>query len=102
MNSEICRYCYLDFDIDEHRSKLALAAAFVDATDSRYGFSSKDLRKLGGSEMSRIEELFNTDHEWADKQKNGLRVRPPANGNRIILRLFWEKAPLCCEVRYDS
>ena len=37
-------------------------AAFVDATDSRYGFCSKDLRKLGGSELSRIHELMSNDH----------------------------------------
>jgi hypothetical protein len=41
---------------------LALAAAFVDATDARYGFSSNDLRKLGGSELSRIQESIETDH----------------------------------------
>ena len=37
-------------------------AAFVDATDSRYGFCSKDLRKLGGSELSRMHELMSNDH----------------------------------------
>ena len=37
-------------------------AAFVHATDSRYGFNSKDLRKLGGSELSRMYELMSTDH----------------------------------------
>ena len=37
-------------------------AAFVDATDSRYGFSSKDLRKLGGSELSRLGDLMSMDH----------------------------------------
>jgi len=41
---------------------LNLAAAFVDATDSRYGFSSKDIRKLGGSELSRINDLIASDH----------------------------------------
>lgn len=39
-----------------------MAASFVDATDSRYGFSSKDIRKLGGSELSRINDLIVTDH----------------------------------------
>lgn len=37
------KYCYLDIDIGNYRKKLATAAAFVDATDTRYGFSSKDL-----------------------------------------------------------
>jgi hypothetical protein len=41
---------------------MALAASFVDATDSRYGFSSKDLRRLGGSELARIEDLMSSDH----------------------------------------
>lgn len=45
-----------------HRSKFGLAAAFVHATDTRYGFSSEDLRKLGGSELSRIKDLIESDH----------------------------------------
>ena len=45
-----------------HSSKLYLEAAFFDATDSRYGFSSKDIRKLGGSELSRINDLIASDH----------------------------------------
>ena len=53
----------LDYaSFSNHRSKLNLAAAFVDATDSRYGFSSKDIRKLGGSELSRINDLIASDH----------------------------------------
>ena len=48
--------------LSNYRSKLALAAAFVDATDSRYGFSSNDLRSLGGSELSRIEDCIQSDH----------------------------------------
>jgi hypothetical protein len=59
-------HCYLDIDIDYHRSKLALIAAFVDSTNTRYGLSSKDLRKLGGSEVSRILELIQTDHGEID------------------------------------
>lgn len=45
-----------------HRSKFGLAAAFVHGTDTRYGFSSEDLRKLGGSELSRIKDLIESDH----------------------------------------
>lgn len=62
INSENCGYCFIDLDISNHRVKLATAAAFVDKTDSRYGFSSKDLRYLGGSEVSRIPELIASDH----------------------------------------
>mmetsp|Transcript_7173 Transcript_7173/g.14896 ORF Transcript_7173/g.14896 Transcript_7173/m.14896 type:complete len:93 (-) Transcript_7173:924-1202(-) len=64
INSTTCAYCYIDIDINNHRSNLALSAAFVDATDSRYGFSSKDLRKLGGSEVSRIDDLISMDHGY--------------------------------------
>ena len=57
------KYCFLDIDINNHRHKLAVAAAFVNATNTRYGFSSKDLLHLGGSEVSRIQsELIQTDH----------------------------------------
>ncbi len=66
MSSEIqertCGYCFIDLNINQQREKLALAAAFVDATDSRYGFSSKDLRLLGGSEVARIPDLIASDH----------------------------------------
>jgi hypothetical protein len=104
VNSQSCRYCYIDLDVDNHRSSLASVsntqysshfiwaladreveepsfsctshnispaficmiiiqtAAFVNATDSRYGFSSKDLRRLGGSEISRISELMSSSH----------------------------------------
>lgn len=94
-----CGYCFLDLDIDHHRAKLATAAAFVDATDSRYGFSSKDLLALGGSEVSRIPELIETDHEWSlrNAQCGGIVTKPPACGSRMILKLFWDIAPLACE-----
>ena len=56
------RYCYIDIDINSQRSKLAFVAAFVDATNTRYGLTSKDIRKLGGSEISRLLEFIQTDH----------------------------------------
>ena len=62
INEDKCQFCYIDIDIDRHREKLGLAASFVDATDSRYGFSSKDLRCLGGAELARIEESILNDH----------------------------------------
>ena len=97
VNEETCRYAYLDFDINSHRQKLATAAAFVDATDTRYGHSSKDLLSLGGSELSRLEELVANDHEWSSKAKDGIETRPPLCGNRIIVKLYWEVAPMACE-----
>lgn len=62
ITANTCGYCFIDLDVDNRRHKLATAAAFVNATDSRYGFSSKDLRLLGGSELSRIHDLISVDH----------------------------------------
>jgi cyclophilin family peptidyl-prolyl cis-trans isomerase len=105
VNAQTCPYCFIDIDIDHHRSKLALAASFVDATDSRYGFSSKDIRLLGGSELSRIPDLIQCDHEWSEKivsyhglgETTSIETKPPSAGNRIVIQLFWDKAPLACE-----
>ena len=49
ITEKTCRYCFLDFDVDNHRKKLATAAAFVANTDSRYAFSSKDHAALKGT-----------------------------------------------------
>eukprot|EP00574_Skeletonema_japonicum_P005448 CAMPEP_0201722960 /NCGR_PEP_ID=MMETSP0593-20130828/7151_1 /ASSEMBLY_ACC=CAM_ASM_000672 /TAXON_ID=267983 /ORGANISM="Skeletonema japonicum, Strain CCMP2506" /LENGTH=416 /DNA_ID=CAMNT_0048213983 /DNA_START=141 /DNA_END=1391 /DNA_ORIENTATION=+ len=95
-----CQLCYIDFDINNHRSKLALSAAFVDATDSRYGFSSKHLLKLGGSELSRIKDSLLMDHEWGTKAEGGessIVTKLPQCGSRVIFRLYWDVAPLACE-----
>jgi peptidylprolyl isomerase len=99
INADTCSLCFLDFDLDNHRSKLATAAAFVDATDSRYGFSSKDLRRLGGSELARVSEAIENDHEWASKHTEcgGIETKPPVCGNRIVVKLFWDVAPMACE-----
>lgn len=62
MDAKTAEFCFLDIDINHFRRKLATAAAFVDATDSRYGLSSKNLLALGGSEISRLEEMISGDH----------------------------------------
>ena len=109
LTSNNASYCYLDLDVNHYRSKLALAAAFVNATDARYGFSSPDLRRLGGSELARLPDLVRTDHEWASKfqeqnsgdSDNSMVVvkTPPTtpSGNRLVLQLDWDTAPLACE-----
>jgi len=98
VNAETCQYAFLDFDINHHRRKLATAAAFVHGTDTRYGHSSKDLLCLGGSELSRLEELMANDHEWSSKRKeDGVETRPPSCGNRIVVKLHWDASPLACE-----
>mmetsp|Transcript_27283 Transcript_27283/g.51164 ORF Transcript_27283/g.51164 Transcript_27283/m.51164 type:complete len:403 (-) Transcript_27283:202-1410(-) len=99
INAESCGYCYLDLDLDSYRKKLSTCASFVSATNLTYGFSSKDLLALGGSEVSRLKELISVDHEWAakDTECGGIETRPPPFGNRIVVRLFWNIAPLACE-----
>ena len=87
------KYCYLDFDLDDTRSKLGHAAAFCHATNQRYGFSSSDLRQLGGSELKRIPDYLENDHEW----KGRSIALMPVNSSRIVLQLHWEVAPLACE-----
>jgi len=97
VNSKSCQFCYIDFDINNHRSNLSLAAAFVDATDSRYGFSSKHLLKLGGSELSRIHEALIMDHEWGSKATESIVTKLSPYGSRVVFRLYWDVAPLACE-----
>ena len=98
VNSNSCQLCYIDFDINNHRSNLSVAAAFVDATNSRYGFSSKHLLKLGGSELSRIKDSLLMDHEWGAKAgENSVVTKLPHYGSRVIVRLYWDVAPLACE-----
>lgn len=97
------KYCFLDIDINNHRAKHALGAAFVRATDTRYGFTSQDLRKLGGSEIHRVqtEDLIVNDHDFAQKVSElggyALSHLTEENGGRIIVELFWDVAPLACE-----
>lgn len=102
LKSDAARFCFLDFDLCQSRSKLATAAAFVHATDSRYGFSSKDILSLGGSELARVLDLMDADPEWSAKTAaifgyDSVEVRPPLAGNRIVVQLYWDIAPLACE-----
>jgi len=71
----------------------------VDSTDLTYGFSSKNLLALGGSELSRLKELISADHEWASKDAacGGVVSQPPPEGNRIVVKLYWDVAPMACE-----
>jgi peptidylprolyl isomerase len=106
INADTARYCYLDLDLQHTRARLARAAAFVHATDTRYGWSSKHLLLLGGSDLARLPELFATDHDWGSStnndngqcdNNNNILVRPPDHGSRIVVQLHWEDAPLACE-----
>lgn len=102
--AETATFCFLDFDLDEYRSKLARAAAFVAATNTRYGFSSSHLFRLGGAEIAhRVQESYDMDHEWGTTTidsngiKRAIETRAPTVGNRIVVKLLWDQAPLACE-----
>ena len=85
---------FIDIDIDDRREKHARARAFVEATNLRYGFSSKSLDELGGSERARVPELYASDYEWNDR---GPIELSPAARERVIFELYDEDAPLACE-----
>ena len=100
IDGNTAKYCYLDIDIDGCRAKLAAAAAFVNSTNIRYGLSSDDLLKLGGSEISRLPSLIENDHEWSTKVNElagGHVAAPPSTGSRIIVELDWDLCPLASE-----
>jgi hypothetical protein len=85
--------CFLDIDIDGAYDAYKRAEAFVAANDLTYGFSSKQLSKLGGSERSRIQELYEADYEWS--QKGGIQLNPP--NERVVIKIDPTKCPLASE-----
>jgi cyclophilin family peptidyl-prolyl cis-trans isomerase len=95
LSGDAARHCYLDLDVDGHRGRLRRGAAFVFGTDARYGLSSGDLRRLGGSEVRRLPEYLASDREWGGEPA---AFHPPSPGGnaRIVLELFWEAAPVAC------
>ena len=85
---------FLDIDIDSHREKYERAAAFVEATDLRYGFSSKEISELGGGEKQRVLECYADDFDWSGK---GPIEIEPADVERVVIELFDDKAPMAVE-----
>eukprot|EP00954_Amorphochlora_amoebiformis_P015397 1207064-Amorphochlora_amoeboformis.AAC.1 len=63
MDSKSAR-AYLDIDLNGNRAAYARACAFVEATNMRHGWSSKDLKSLGGSELARVPEAYECDYDW--------------------------------------
>lgn len=85
---------YLDIDIDGHAAAYARATEFVAATFSKYGLSSFELSKLGGSERARVPEFYAADFAW---QGRGRIELEPAAHTRLVIALFADAAPLCAE-----
>jgi len=89
------QYAFIDVDVDGSLKKRSLAAAFVKSTNLRYGFSSSDIRALGGSELTRLQGFYEVDNEWAGK--GDIEVDMPAVSSRIVMKLYFDKCPLACE-----
>lgn len=85
---------YLDIDINHSRECYARAAEFVDATNLRYNFSSKNIADLGGRERESIKEFYSNDFDWCSK---GPIVIKPQSACRIIIELYEQSSPLACE-----
>ena len=85
---------FLDVDIGGHRAAYALACEFVAASSLKYGLSSSDLSKLGGSERARIPELFESDFSFKGRGRIELS---PAPHERLIIELFEDLAPNACK-----
>jgi hypothetical protein len=85
---------FLSFDIDGQRAAYATAQAFVEATDLRYGFSSKFINELGGSEKARLTELYDSDFEWCSRGPICVE-EPPAY--RVVVELYPSESPLAVE-----
>jgi len=85
------KYAFVDVDVSSARERHFLAASFVRGTSIKYGLSSNDLRKLGGSELPRVAEFFEMDHDWSGD------ITLERSQSRLILKLFTDKCPLACE-----
>ncbi|CAK9044371.1 unnamed protein product [Durusdinium trenchii] len=83
---------FLDIDIDGELAAFQLGQAFVEANDIKYSLSSKDVLALGGSEISRLPELFESDYEWS--QKGRALFKPPEQ--RVVIELFEKESPMAC------
>jgi len=84
---------YLDVDIDGEKAAYELGRDFVETNDIKYSLSSKDVLKLGGSEIARLPELFESDYEWSQKGK--ALFRPPQQ--RVVIELAVKESPMACQ-----
>ncbi|GMI49634.1 hypothetical protein ScalyP_jg1914 [Parmales sp. scaly parma] len=85
---------YIDIDISTScsLSSRSTAYAFVNACNTRYGLSSNDIRKLGGSELNRLPDFYASDQEWS--RKGQITVTKPLHNSRIVFKLYDEICPL--------
>ena len=98
-SSAAAELVYLDIDINSSLAARSNAALFVSKTNSRYSLSSNDIRRLGGSELSRLPDLFSCDHDFSHLPPSKIDFSPPSSTSncRLVLRLFSSAVPLACE-----
>ncbi|CAE7567508.1 PCKR1, partial [Symbiodinium microadriaticum] len=85
---------FLDIDINHSREAYARAAAFVEATDLRYNFSSKNIAELGGRELQSVIDMYALDFDWSSKGNILIHPQPAC---RLVIELFDQFSPLACE-----
>jgi len=83
---------WMELDIDGHQAAFHRCQAFVAATNLRYGWSSKLLAELGGSERARIAEAYAGDFDWSGR--GPIELEAAAHG-RLTIRLDAAAAPNC-------
>ena len=88
------KHVFLDIDISESHEKYLRAAQFVESTDLRYNFSSKDILKLGGRELQSVKDFYSLDYDWCNKGPIVIKPQPVC---RVIIKLYTDISPLACE-----
>eukprot|EP00933_Yihiella_yeosuensis_P043021 TRINITY_DN37728_c0_g1_i1.p1 TRINITY_DN37728_c0_g1~~TRINITY_DN37728_c0_g1_i1.p1 ORF type:complete len:234 (+),score=51.12 TRINITY_DN37728_c0_g1_i1:72-773(+) len=84
---------FMDIDIDGELAAYQLGEAFVEANNIKYSLSSKEIPQLGGSEIARLPELFESDYEWS--QKGRALFRAPQQ--RIVIELYDKESPMAVQ-----
>ena len=47
------------------------------------------------AEVARLPDLIAHDHQWSTRRQE-IRIPPPPDGQRLIIKLYWEVAPRAC------
>ena len=84
---------FIDIDIDDRREKHARARAFVEATNLRYGFSSKN---LSSSVVPSARACPSYTRAITRNDRGPIELSPAAR-ERVVFELYDEDAPLACE-----
>jgi len=81
---------FLDIDIDGAQEAFQRAKDFVTTTNLRYSLTSNWLHELGGAEIARLPDLYESDYEWAQRGPM-ITSMPP---QRMVIKCFAKPSPL--------